>query len=53
MERDRLLFELLLFTGMRIGEALSLDIHAIGVSKVGEAVQDLPMQNSSRKLYAR
>ena len=46
MQRDRLLFELLLFTGMRIGEALSLDIHAIGVSKVGEAVQDLPMQNT-------
>ena len=44
MERDRLLFELLLFTGMRIGEALSLDIHAIGVSKVGERVQDLPMK---------
>jgi len=44
MERDRLLFELLLFTGMRIGEALSLDIHAIGVSKVGESVQDLPMK---------
>jgi integrase len=46
MQRDRLLFELLLFTGMRIGEALSLDIHAIGVSKVGETVQDLPMQNA-------
>jgi len=46
IQRDRLLFELLLFTGMRIGEALSLDIHAIGVSKVGEKVQDLPVQTS-------
>lgn len=44
MERDRLLFELLLFTGMRIGEALSLDIHAIGVSNVGERVQEMPMK---------
>ena len=52
MERDRLLFELLLFTGMRIGEALSLDIHAIGVSKVGERVQDLPM-NASTDDYAK
>ena len=43
-ERDRLLFELLLFTGMRIGEALSLDIHSIGISCVGENVQALPLK---------
>ena len=43
MERDKLLFELLLFTGMRIGEALSLDIHAIGLSHMNETVQDLPL----------
>ena len=47
MERDRLLFELLLFTGMRIGEALSLDIHAIGVCEIGQEVQDLPMNDKN------
>lgn len=46
MERDRLLFELLLFTGMRIGEALSLDIHAIGLSHLNETVQDLPFSSN-------
>ena len=46
MERDRLLFELLLFTGMRIGEALSLDIHAIGLSHLNETVQDLPLSSN-------
>lgn len=44
MQRDKILFELLLFTGMRIGEALSLDIHAIGVSKIGENIQELSMR---------
>ena len=46
MERDRLLFELLLFTGMRIGEALSLDIHAIGLSHLDETIQDLPLSSN-------
>lgn len=46
MERDRLLFELLLFTGMRIGEALSLDIHAIGLSHLNQTVQDLPLASN-------
>ncbi len=46
MERDKLLFELLLFTGMRIGEALSLDIHAIGLSLLNETVQDLPLSSN-------
>jgi len=46
MQRDRLLFELLLFTGMRIGEALSLDIHAIGLSDLRERVQSLPLQSN-------
>lgn len=46
MERDKLLFELLLFTGMRIGEALSLDIHAIGISHLNETVQDLPLSSN-------
>ena len=40
MQRDRILFELLLFTGMRIGEALSLDIHSIGISKIDLDIQD-------------
>ncbi|WP_294967021.1 tyrosine-type recombinase/integrase [Sulfurimonas sp.] len=44
VERDRLLFELLLFTGMRIGEALSLDIHSIGVAKIGSSVEELKMK---------
>jgi len=46
MPRDRLLFEVLLFTGMRIGEALSLDIYALGVSSLRESVQSLPMQDN-------
>lgn len=46
MPRDRLLFEVLLFTGMRIGEALSLDIYALGVSELKESVQALPMQDN-------
>lgn len=48
MERDRLLFELLLFTGMRIGEALSLDIHAIGISKISSSVQELSMNSNEQ-----
>lgn len=44
VERDRLLFELLLFTGMRIGEALSLDIHSIGISQIHSSIQDLLMK---------
>lgn len=44
MERDRLLFELLLFTGIRIGEALSLDIESIGISQVGSSVQEIRMK---------
>jgi len=48
MERDRLLFELLLFTGMRIGEALSLDIHAIGISKISSSVQELSMHSNEK-----
>ncbi|HQS67935.1 MAG TPA: tyrosine-type recombinase/integrase, partial [Sulfuricurvum sp.] len=47
MERDRLLFELLLFTGMRIGEALSLDINAIGISKIASCVQELRMSSNT------
>ena len=43
LQRDRLLFELLLFTGIRIGEALSLEIDAIGVVKVTSEVQELKM----------
>ena len=43
LQRDRLLFELLLFTGIRIGEALSLEIDAIGVVKVTAEVQELKM----------
>ncbi len=43
LRRDRLLFELLLFTGIRIGEALSLEIDAIGVVKVTSEVQELKM----------
>jgi len=46
MPRDRLLFEVLLFTGMRIGEALSLDIYALGISELRESVQTLPMQDN-------
>jgi len=46
MPRDRLLFEVLLFTGMRIGEALSLDIYALGISELRESVQSLPMQDN-------
>lgn len=51
MQRDKLLFELLLFTGMRIGEALSLDIHAIGVCEVGQDVQDLPMNQQNNNMH--
>lgn len=44
MERDRLLFELLLFTGIRIGEALSLDIQSIGISQNISGVQEIRMK---------
>lgn len=43
LQRDRLLFELLLFTGMRIGEALSMNVHSIGISNLRSDVQDLSM----------
>lgn len=43
MERDRLLFELLMLTGIRIGEALSLDIHAIGVTSKASSIEELKM----------
>ena len=46
IERDKLLFELLLFTGMRIGEALSLDIHSIGISDISSNVQELKMNSN-------
>ena len=46
LQRDRLLFELLLFTGIRIGEALSLEIDAIGVVKVTSEVQELKMTSN-------
>ncbi|QSZ43191.1 tyrosine-type recombinase/integrase (plasmid) [Sulfurimonas aquatica] len=46
LQRDRLLFELLLFTGIRIGEALSLEIDAIGVVKVKLEVQELKMTSN-------
>lgn len=44
MERDRLLFELLLFTGIRIGEALSLDIQSIGIAQNIFDVQEIRMK---------
>jgi len=44
--RDRLLFELLLFTGMRIGEALSLDIYSIGVTNIREEIQSLALKSN-------
>ncbi len=44
MERDRLLFELLLFTGIRIGEALSLEIGSIGISHNVSGVQEMRMK---------
>lgn len=47
MERDRLLFELLLFTGIRIGEALSLDIESIGISHNASGVQEIRMKPNS------
>lgn len=43
LDRDRLLFELLLLTGMRIGEALSLTIDSIGISNYSNDIQDLKM----------
>lgn len=43
LQRDRLLFEVLLFTGMRIGEALSLSVHSVGISDLSSEVQDLTM----------
>ncbi len=43
LERDKLLFKLLMLTGMRIGEALSLDIHSIGVLNNQSEVQELNM----------
>lgn len=51
MPRDRLLFEVLLFTGMRIGEALSLDIYALGISELKESVQSLPMQDNQEDYH--
>jgi len=46
MERDRVLFELLLFTGIRIGEALSLTIDVIGVDDIHSEVQELNMSSN-------
>lgn len=43
MQRDKLLFELLMLTGIRIGEALSLDIHAIGVAGTNNSIEELKM----------
>lgn len=43
MQRDKLLFELLMLTGIRIGEALSLDIHSIGVTGTNNSIEELKM----------
>ncbi|MDD5716857.1 MAG: tyrosine-type recombinase/integrase [Sulfuricurvum sp.] len=51
LQRDRLLFELLLFTGMRIGEALSLSVHSIGISDLRANVQDLTMHPNQDDPY--
>ena len=47
LPRDKLLFELLLLTGMRIGEALNLNINAVGISQIGEPVQEIKMSKAS------
>jgi site-specific recombinase XerD len=51
VERDRLLFKLLLFTGMRIGEALSLDINSIGISQTNSPAQHLKMNPNNNDFY--
>lgn len=51
LPRDRLLFELLLFTGMRIGEALSLSVHSIGICDLRSDVQDLTMHPNQNDPY--
>ena len=48
LQRDRLLFELLLLTGIRIGEALSLEIDAIGIAHIASDVQELKMTPNSQ-----
>lgn len=51
MQRDKLLFKLLMLTGMRIGEALSLEIHSIGVLDSQFNVQTLNMTPNNEDNY--
>jgi integrase/recombinase XerD len=49
MQRDRILFELLLFTGIQIAEALSLDISSLGIP--AKRPLSLDDENAQTKSY--
>ncbi|MCL4431916.1 MAG: tyrosine-type recombinase/integrase [Epsilonproteobacteria bacterium] len=49
MQRDRILFELLLFTGIQIAEALSLDISSLGIP--AKRPLSLDKDNTQTKSY--
>lgn len=49
MQRDRILFELLLFTGIQIAEALSLDISSLGIP--AKRPLSLDEENTQTKSY--